>query len=240
MAVAVIIGGAFNAIVTSLTNNIIKPLINWVIALAVGGNSIGLITMLKPVYTSGVAEDGVTAIKVLDMTASIYIDWSTFIMKIIDFLLIALVLFVIVKVFMQLKSINNEIVSKDRRDIRKRARVRAKEQGIKFNDAMKQIEAEILAELEAKKEPPKPTAEELLTQIKELVAVQVAMAEEEKKKKEEAEAKAKAEAEAEKNGEEQTEQSEEGEQTEEAEKVEEVKEESEVKPEEKASSTDKE
>lgn len=236
MAVAVIIGGAFNAIVTSLTNNIIKPLINWVIALAVGGNSIGLITMLKPVYISGVAEDGTTT-KVLDMTASIYIDWSTFIMKIIDFLLIALVLFVIVKVFMQLKSINNEIVSKDRRDIRKRARVRAKEQCIKYKDAVKQIEAEILAELEAKKEPPKPTAEELLTQIKDLMAVQVAMAEEEKKKKEEAEAKAKAEAEA---GNAEEEHTEEGEKAEKAEEIKEVKEESEVKSEKTNDSTDKE
>ena len=104
MAVAVIIGGAFNAIVTSLTNNIIKPLINWVIALAVGGNSLGFITMLKPVYKEGET--------VPDMTASIYIDWSTFIMKIIDFLLIALVLFIIIKIFMGLQNARNEFIDR--------------------------------------------------------------------------------------------------------------------------------
>ena len=32
LAVGVIVGGAFTAIVTSLTNNIIRPLINWIIA----------------------------------------------------------------------------------------------------------------------------------------------------------------------------------------------------------------
>ena len=85
MAVAVIIGAAFNAIVTSLTNNILKPLINWAVG---GGDGIGLITMLKPVTVLD-AESGEY---VIDMANSIYIDWGMFIMKIIDFLLVALVL----------------------------------------------------------------------------------------------------------------------------------------------------
>ena len=36
MAVGVIIGGAFTAIVTALTNNIIRPFINWIVAAIVG------------------------------------------------------------------------------------------------------------------------------------------------------------------------------------------------------------
>ena len=36
MAVGVIIGGAFTAIVTALTNNIIRPFINWIVAALVG------------------------------------------------------------------------------------------------------------------------------------------------------------------------------------------------------------
>lgn len=182
MAVAVIIGGAFNAIVTSLTNNIIKPLINWVIALAVGGNSLGLITMLKPVYTSGVAEDGVTATKVIDMTTSIYIDWGTFIMKIIDFLLIALVLFIIIKVFMGLQNARNEFKSEEAKADRKRAKAIMKEKKISYLDAMDQVKAEkeaaaaaaaAEAEEAAKNAPaPAPTTEELLTQIRDLLAAQ--------------------------------------------------------------------
>ena len=182
MAVAVIIGGAFNAIVTSLTNNIIKPLINWVIALAVGGNSLGLITMLKPVYTSGVAEDGVTATKVIDMTTSIYIDWGTFIMKIIDFLLIALVLFIIIKVFMSLQNARNEFKSEEAKADRKRAKAIMKEKRISYLDAMDQVKAEkeaaaaaaaAEAEEAAKNAPaPAPTTEELLTQIRDLLAAQ--------------------------------------------------------------------
>ena len=179
MAVAVIIGGAFNAIVTSLTNNIIKPLINWVIALAVGGDSVGLITMLKPVYTSSVAADGVTVTKAIDMTNSIYIDWGTFIMKIIDFLLIAIVLFVIIKVFMGLQNARNGFTSESAKADRKRARAIRKEKGISYKEALAQVAQEkadaekAVAEEAAKNAPaPAPTTDELLTQIRDLLAAQ--------------------------------------------------------------------
>ena len=179
MAVAVIIGGAFNAIVTSLTNNIIKPLINWVIALAVGGDSVGLITMLKPVYTSSVAADGVTVTKAIDMTNSIYIDWGTFIMKIIDFLLIAIVLFVIIKVFMGLQNARNGLTSESAKADRKRARAIRKEKGISYKEALAQVAQEkadaekAVAEEAAKNAPaPAPTTDELLTQIRDLLAAQ--------------------------------------------------------------------
>lgn len=177
MAVAVIIGAAFNAIVTSLTNNIIKPIINWAIAMAVGGDSRGLITMLKPAYIDGVAEDGVTATKVVDMANSIYIDWGTFIMKIIDFLLIALVLFVIIKVFMSLQNAAKDATSKENRELYKQAKKLAKQKGITRNEAIAEIKAEketaaAAAAAEAAKNAPapKPTTEELLEQIRDLLA----------------------------------------------------------------------
>lgn len=175
MAVAVIIGGAFNAIVTSLTNNIIKPLINWVIAMAVGGDSVGLITMLKPVYTTSVAEDGSTITKAIDMTNSIYIDWGTFIMKIIDFLLIALVLFVIIKVFMGLQNARNGLTSNEAKADRKRIKEIKKEKGVSYKEAAAQLEAEKAAAAEeaAKNAPaPAPTTDELLMQIRDLLAAQ--------------------------------------------------------------------
>lgn len=64
LAVAVIIGAAFNAIVTSLTNNILKPLINWAVG---GSDGAGLVTMLKTVYTEDAAGN-----MIVDMTNSIY------------------------------------------------------------------------------------------------------------------------------------------------------------------------
>ena len=90
MAVGVIIGSAFTAIVTALTNGILKPLINEVIFLINGGKEAeNIYTMLHAVY----AADGT-----LDLAASIYIDWGAFISAIINFLLIALTIFLIIKV----------------------------------------------------------------------------------------------------------------------------------------------
>ena len=45
MAVGVIVGGAFTAIVNSLSANILKPVINWVLTLVLGKDS------LSEVYT---------------------------------------------------------------------------------------------------------------------------------------------------------------------------------------------
>ena len=88
LAVGVIIGGAFSAIVTALTNQILMPLINWLLAVITGGKGMeGAVTMLQPVYVDGV----------IDMAKSIYIDWGAFITAIVNFLLIAIVLFLIVK-----------------------------------------------------------------------------------------------------------------------------------------------
>ncbi|HBK01933.1 MAG TPA: large conductance mechanosensitive channel protein MscL [Clostridiales bacterium] len=94
MAVGVIVGSAFTAIVTALSNGILKPLINWVLAL-VGGDSNALesaYTILKPTYTVNEAGE-----KILDLANSVYIDWGAFLSAIINFILIAFVVFCIVK-----------------------------------------------------------------------------------------------------------------------------------------------
>ena len=92
LAVGMIVGAAFTAIVTALVNNIFKPLIN---AIPMEGVE-GLITMLVPRNAEGVkvAMDS-TAI---DLSQSVYIDWGAFIMAIVNFLLTAVVLFSLVKV----------------------------------------------------------------------------------------------------------------------------------------------
>lgn len=171
MAVAVIIGAAFNAIVTSLTNNILKPLINWAVG---GADGIGLVTMLRTVYT----EDANGA-QIVDMVNSIYIDWGVFIMKIIDFLLIALVLFVIIKVFMTLKNATLSAADKAKKKTAKMAK-KLRKDGMSEEEALKQAEAQVAAEeTAAPVEPPKPTTDELLMQIRDLLAAQNKAASEE-------------------------------------------------------------
>ena len=50
MAVGVIVGSAFTAIVNALSNNILKPVINYLLALVFGKNSLSeLFTFLKRV-----------------------------------------------------------------------------------------------------------------------------------------------------------------------------------------------
>ena len=91
LAVGVIVGGAFTAIVNGLSNYILKPLINWLLAALIGKDGLsGAITMLSPSYDEAGA---------LVLADSIYIDWGAFISAIINFLLIAFVLFTIVKMF---------------------------------------------------------------------------------------------------------------------------------------------
>ena len=90
LAVGVIVGGAFTAIVTALTTNILRPLINWIIYLCGGGEGIAAYTFLV-----GGPED---------MDAAIYIDWGAFLSAIINFFLIALVLFLIIKAINKAKN----------------------------------------------------------------------------------------------------------------------------------------
>lgn len=160
MAVGVIIGGAFSAIVTSLTNKIIMPLINLLLSLAGGDGLESARTILgQPVYnTPGVIESGI------NWASTIYIDWGAFITAIIDFLLIALVLFIILKVMMSAqgfwKKSVGEYPTKEERKV-------LKAEGVDMKDRKALIAA--TAELREKNKPipapPKPTQEELLSEI---------------------------------------------------------------------------
>lgn len=95
MAVGVIVGSAFTAIVTALTDHIFKPLVNWIIASAVGdGGFESAITILKGSYDESGA---------LVLANSIYIDWGAFITAIINFFIIAFVLFSVVKMLNRVK-----------------------------------------------------------------------------------------------------------------------------------------
>lgn len=100
MAVGVIIGGAFTAIVTALTGGILQPLINWLIG-GKGGMEAARTVLGDYIGTDGIAyatlaelPQGVT----VDWAATNYIDWGAFISAVINFLLVALILFIIIKV----------------------------------------------------------------------------------------------------------------------------------------------
>lgn len=161
LAVGVVVGAAFTAIVTSLTNDIIMPLINW----AVGDGDISsLCTVLDGVYL----EDGT-----LDMANSLVINWGTFIQAILDFILIALVIFAIVKAINTIRDAGNKLnkQAKREKELRKRAKKLSKEQNISMDEAKAQAEVQLAAEeAPAPAAPPKPTVEELLTEIRNLLA----------------------------------------------------------------------
>jgi large conductance mechanosensitive channel len=113
MAVGVIVGGAFTAIVNGLSNFVLKPIINWFLAELFGADSLSeLYTVLTGVYIKD--EAGKT---VLDTANSIYIDWGAFINAIINFLLIAIVLFTIVKV---LNKVREEHIEWGEKKLKKR------------------------------------------------------------------------------------------------------------------------
>ena len=131
MAVGVIVGGAFTAIVNGLSNFILKPLINFLLALILGADTLSeMFTMLRPAYT--VDEAGK---KVLDLANSIYIDWGSFINAIINFFLIAIVLFTIVKIFNKFREEHEEFTDNLAKiKLTKEQRKELKAAGIKLRD----------------------------------------------------------------------------------------------------------
>ena len=172
MAVGTIVGAAFTAIVTALSHGILKPIINTIIYFLCGGNADALNKMYTPLVKVWVLDEAGNATNVLDMTKSIYIDWGAFISAIINFLLVAIVLFCIVKAFNKVKDANEAMSNKVKRiefKVEKGIKLRKKEQ--EFYDAYKaQKEEEAKkAQEEASKPAPLSVSEELLTEIRDLL-----------------------------------------------------------------------
>ena len=174
MAVGVIVGSSFTAIVNAMSNQILKPIINYILSLIFKKDSLSeLYTFLTRVDT--VDETGAT---VPDLTQSIYIDWGTFINAVINFFLIAFVLFVIVKMVNHARDgqktfANGMMEGHPTRQERKEMR----KQGIKFSnkaavaafyaEKAKKIEEEKKAAAEKARleREANPTTEDLLKQI---------------------------------------------------------------------------
>ena len=171
MAIGVIVGNAFSAIVKAFTDKIIMPIINLLLSLGGENGLESAYTFLKKGYTDGT----------LDLTKSIYIDWGAFITAIINFLIIAMTLFIIIKVAMK----SNEMFSKAKANIKKgqatkEEKAALKERGVDSKDkkAYKKALIEYRKELEEKaaqekaNQPKVETETDVLKEIRDLLKKQ--------------------------------------------------------------------
>ena len=166
LAVGVIIGGAFSAIVTALTNYILMPLINWFLAVVTGGKGMeGAVTFLSKAYVDGE----------IDLANSIYIDWGAFISAIINFLLIAIVLFLIIKAINSVRAGVKKgleqyapLTKEEVKALRKEGKSKAEIKKAAEEKVAAEAEAARIAAEEAAANAPK-TQEQLLAEIVELL-----------------------------------------------------------------------
>ena len=182
MAIGVIVGNAFSAIVKAFTDKVIMPLINALLSLGGDNGLESAYTFLKKVY----AEDGS-----VDLTKSIFIDWGAFITAIINFFIIALTLFVILKVAMKSRQMIESMqakVSKGKPTEEERKVLKERGVSIKDREAYKQALKEYREEVAKKKaeeEANKPLIEtdiDVLKDIRELLKSQKEAKEDKKSK----------------------------------------------------------
>ena len=148
LAVGTIIGGAFGNITKSVTNDLIMPVVN----IFLGGTDfsdakIALPRMpwVEPTYETIVGADGAEIVQEVQN----YLTYGNFISAVINFLILALVVFFIVK---GMNKISEAATRKEREEA----------------EAAAAAAAAAAAE-EAAKNPPAPTAEELLAEIRDLL-----------------------------------------------------------------------
>ena len=175
MAVGVIVGGAFTAIVNAMSNNILKPVINWLLSTLLGKDSLSELYSYLPVPVY--AADGT-----IDLKESIYIDWGAFINAIINFIITAFVLFCIVKVINHVREKQDVLEDKARKKVLSKAEKKElRANGVKIRDKAAVeayfAEKERLAKEEAKRAAAEaeaaaaaeraanPTTEDLLKEI---------------------------------------------------------------------------
>lgn len=94
LAVAVIVGAAFSAIVTSLVNDIFMPLITAAIGKSLN-DLIWVANGVEPYYSDGTVNP-----------TAIIIKYGNFIQAVINFIIIALIMFAVVKAYMSFRQAN--------------------------------------------------------------------------------------------------------------------------------------
>ena len=165
MAVGVIVGNAFSAIVKAFTDKVIMPLINALLSLGGENGLESAYTFLKTAY----ATDGT-----IDLTKSIYIDWGAFITAILNFFIIAMTLFIILRVAMKSRQIIDGMSAKVKkgRPTAEERKVLA-ERGVSIKDRQAYKEALIayrkeVAEKKAQEEANKPLIETDIDVLKDI------------------------------------------------------------------------
>ena len=178
MAVGLIIATAFNKIVSSLVNDIIMPLITW----ATGANSL--------------ADLSIVLRKSIDANGEVVLltwDYGVFLQTVIDFLIIALSVFVMVKLVTagrkKFEELENMVVKQTKKEVRaeyKMIKEKAKKENRKFKEVWAEYEKEKeeIAKAEAEKAKQaelekqaeerlaNPTQEDLLKEIRDLLKEQ--------------------------------------------------------------------
>ena len=154
LAVGMIIGSAFTAIITALVNGILKPLINWIPL-----GETGLQTVLREAKLD---EAGNVLVEAL------VLDWGAVISAVITFLLTALVLFAIIKAI----NTARDLGKKSAEGLKKQFEKNGKEEAIEDATAEQSNEVAEVAEEPA---PVTVTADptlELLKEIRDLLKSQ--------------------------------------------------------------------
>ena len=148
LAVGTIIGGAFSGITKSVTNDLIMPVVN----IFLGGTDFSdaklrlpRMPWVEPKFEMIVNEAG----QEVPQEIHNYLTYGNFLSAVINFLIMALVVFFIVKAM-------NSLMDAAKRKEREEAEAAA-------------AAAAAAAAEEAAKNPPAPTTEELLTQIRDLL-----------------------------------------------------------------------
>ena len=157
MAVGVIVGSSFTAIVNALSNNILKPIINWLLTVIFGANSLSdVYTFLgEPVRNAETGE--------IILEESIYIDWGAFINSVINFFLVAVVLFTIVKIANTIRDGHKKVMADILDEVPTKADIKdMKKRGIKLScdTAVREYMAEKRRLAEEAAEKAKAEAEE--------------------------------------------------------------------------------
>lgn len=96
MAVGVVVGGAFNKIVTSLVNDVIMPLVG----LLMGGLSVA---DWKWVIREAVLDEAGAV-----LTAENAVRYGNFLQTVLDFLIVAFTIFVVLRIFTKLQKKREE------------------------------------------------------------------------------------------------------------------------------------
>ena len=173
MSIGVIVGGAFTTIVNEMSNHILKPIINFLLALFLKSDSLtGIYSYLKKVEVAELDANGVaTGNTIVDLEQSIYIDWGSFINAIINFLIIAFVLYIILKTINTLSDYQKKLNDiKTRIEFNKKNNIKHSKKEKKYLIKIAEEEKAKLEKEEALKNQPKPvTTEDLLVEIRDLL-----------------------------------------------------------------------